>query len=248
MALINDKLINEEFAENFNPARFALIKYICECANSSEHIENTYLVEKAQSSIEQYQADLDQAKERVGLLVSNIENRFPDYKERARQLFSQYKFKQLERLSDKLNKKAASAQTLQALAQLNNEMRDNSESEPQVDLTQTLDQILFVQEQKARFLAGAPELSSSEPSSDGFELQSLKTVRESMKYFNIDKTIDHAIEHFPENAGPHNPHMLAITSLMNMRDLSPQYVRRFASYIGTVLWLEKNEVKLSRKK
>ena len=62
------------------------------------------------------------------------------------------------------------------------------------------------------------------------------------------KLVERAIDDFPENAGPHNPHMLAITSLMNMRDLSPQYLRRFAGYIETVLWLEKNETILKRKK
>ena len=126
-------------------------------------------------------------------------------------------------------------------------MRANSKNEPQVDLTQTLDQMLLQQEQQARRQSGAPQLVSTEPSPDEFELQSLKSIRESMKYSNIDATIDRAIEHFPENAGPHNPHMLAITSLMKMRDLSPQYLRRFTSYIETVLWLEKNEVKLNRK-
>ena len=203
------------------------------------------LIEKTQSSIEQYQADLSQAKEKSNDLLKSIEQKFPDYQQRAEQLFGEYKFKQLQRLYDKLNKQTNHIESLLTL--LNSEMRANSKSEPQVDLTQTLDQMLLQQEQQARRQSGASELASAEPNNDEFELQSLKSIRESMKYSNIDATIDRAIEHFPENAGPHNPHMLAITSLMKMRDLSPQYLRRFTSYIETVLWLEKNEVKLNRK-
>ena len=218
---------------------------MCERVNTSQHSNNKTLIEKAQASIEQYQADLSQAKEKSAGLLNSIEQKFPDYQQRAEQLFGEYKFKQLQRLYDKLNKKVSSTESL--LSQLNSEMRANSKSEPQVDLTQTLDQMLLQQEQQARRQSGAPQLVSAEPSNNEFELQSLKSIRESMKYSNIDATIDRAIEHFPENAGPHNPHMLAITSLMKMRDLSPQYLRRFTSYIETVLWLEKNEVKLNRK-
>jgi len=68
----------------------------------------------------------------------------------------------------------------------------------------------------------------------------MKQLRESMKHLNIDKIIARAINEGPENPGPLNPQMLAIKSLINMRDLSPSYLRRFASYIETLLWLEKN--------
>jgi len=116
-----------------------------------------------------------------------------------------------------------------------------------IDEPESLDELLFHQEQNARINTGSAQLPDN-GTDKKFELQSMKNFRESMKYFNIDKIISRAINDFPENAGPHNPHMLAIKSLMNMRDLSPQYLRRFASYIETILWLEKNSVKLNKKK
>ena len=80
------------------------------------------------------------------------------------------------------------------------------------------------------------------------ELQSMKEFRESMKHFNIDAIIARAINDGPESPGPLNPQMLAIKSLTHMRDLSPSYLRRFASYTETLLWLEKAGSKLKKRK
>ena len=45
----------------------------------------------------------------------------------------------------------------------------------------------------------------------------------------------------PQNPGPLNPQMLAIKSLSTMRELSPDYLNRFVSYVDTLLWLERSE-------
>ena len=136
---------------------------------------------------------------------------------------------------------------LSQLGNLKNEMPQVETVEHKCKENLSLDEILFNQEQDARLETGSAPLPSGSDELK-FELQSMKRFRESMKYFNIDKIINRAINDFPENAGPHNPHMLAIKSLMQMKELSPQYLRRFASYIETILWLEKNSTKLNRKK
>ena len=38
--------------------------------------------------------------------------------------------------------------------------------------------------------------------------------------------------------------MLAIKSLSTMRELSPDYLNRFVSYVDTLLWLERSEAAL----
>jgi len=218
MANLEKSVVNEKYAENFNPASFALIKHLCEQANASEH----------------------------KLLVNELSMNFPEYREEVEALFEQCKFKQIEQLKIRLNanRKHAYSNLVALIAGM------DVSTAPQKDtvVVQTLDQRLKDQEHAARLKTGIAPIKNNDTSNDQFELQSLKTMRESMKYFNVDKNIARAIEDFPENAGPHNPHMLAITSLMNMRDLSPQYLRRFAGYIETVLWLEKNEIRLNRKK
>ncbi len=42
----------------------------------------------------------------------------------------------------------------------------------------------------------------------------------------------------PENAGPLNSHHLVHRSLLLMRDLSPEYLNRFMTYVDTLLWVD----------
>lgn len=77
------------------------------------------------------------------------------------------------------------------------------------------------------------------------ELNSMKVFREQIKYMDVDQLIRRALEECPPNPGPHNPQMLALKALTELRALSEQYTRRFALYIETMLWLEKNTNKLT---
>ncbi|MBD2858236.1 DUF2894 domain-containing protein [Spongiibacter sp. KMU-158] len=63
-----------------------------------------------------------------------------------------------------------------------------------------------------------------------FEEQRLKRYASSL--------VNKAIEEAPEDPGPLNPQMLAIKSLMQMRDLSTHYLNRFVSYVDSMLYLE----------
>lgn len=71
------------------------------------------------------------------------------------------------------------------------------------------------------------------------ELRSIKHFRESWVKLNSEKLLAQAIAEMPKDAGPLNSHRLAIKSLTAMRDLSPEYLNRFLSYLETLLWLEK---------
>ena len=42
----------------------------------------------------------------------------------------------------------------------------------------------------------------------------------------------------PKNAAPLNSHHLVHRSLTLMRDLSPEYLDRFMSYVDALLWLD----------
>ena len=248
MQKIDATLINDKYAANFHPARFELIKHLYTKANAPEHRENQFLAEKAKASIDQYQADLEANREKANLILKTILLTFPECGEDAKTLFEECRFKQLEQLNTRLNVSRKAQQSSGKLTQLFVEMQVSTSIDVEPNQTEKLEALMLTQEQEARSQVGAALFSSNDNSSGQLELQSLKAAREAMKYFHIDKSIERAIEDFPKNAGPHNPHMLAITSLMNMRDLSPQYLRRFAGYIETVLWLEKSETKLNRKK
>jgi hypothetical protein len=70
------------------------------------------------------------------------------------------------------------------------------------------------------------------------ELKAIGEFRETLAKRNSQKRLNHAIQESPQNSGPLNPQRLVIRSLASMRDLSPQYLNRFISYMDTLLWLE----------
>jgi hypothetical protein len=47
-----------------------------------------------------------------------------------------------------------------------------------------------------------------------------------------------ALDQAPKNAGPINSHMLVLRSLALMRDIAPDYLNRFMSYVDTLLCLD----------
>lgn len=239
-----NSLIKDKYARNYNPARFALLQHLYIKATTPEHSHNKFITEKAHTSIAQYQIDLEMAREKSKLTVDNIKDNFSEHTEKAITLFAQCQFNQLERLNTRLT---VNLKSYSELVSLITEIHNNDKADDNVASAGSIAALIVDQEQQARNRVGAVPYTSSDDSKDEVQLKSLIATRESMKHFNIDKMIERAIESCPENAGPHNPHMLTITSLMKLRDLSPQYLRRFASYIETILWLEKNEAKLKRK-
>ncbi|NIB42983.1 DUF2894 domain-containing protein [Pseudomaricurvus alkylphenolicus] len=76
------------------------------------------------------------------------------------------------------------------------------------------------------------------------ELKSVRLFRESLARVNASNRVAESVAKGPENPGPLNEHQLAIRSLRTLRELSPQYLNRFVSYMDTLFWLEKAGAKL----
>ena len=70
------------------------------------------------------------------------------------------------------------------------------------------------------------------------ELKTLRYFRNTWSTLSADRHVTQAIEQGPENAGPINSHRLVLRSLALMRDISPDYLSRFVSYVDTLLWLD----------
>ena len=75
------------------------------------------------------------------------------------------------------------------------------------------------------------------------ELKAIRNFRKTWSKLAVDKQLAQAIEQAPDNAGPLNSHMLVLRSLALMRDISPDYLSRFMSYVDTLLWLDQAEIK-----
>ena len=75
------------------------------------------------------------------------------------------------------------------------------------------------------------------------ELKTIRYFRNTWSKLSVDRQVAQAIEQAPENAGSLNSHMLVLRSLALMRDISPDYLNRFMSYVDTLLWLDQADNK-----
>lgn len=62
--------------------------------------------------------------------------------------------------------------------------------------------------------------------------------RNTWSKISVAKRVTQALEQAPKNAGPLNPHRLVLRSLAVMREVSPDYLNRFTSYVDALLCLD----------
>jgi len=70
------------------------------------------------------------------------------------------------------------------------------------------------------------------------ELKALSHFRSTWSKLSADRRLTQSLAKVPENAGPLNSHHLMHRSLMLMRELSPEYLNLFMSYVDALLWLD----------
>lgn len=70
------------------------------------------------------------------------------------------------------------------------------------------------------------------------ELKSMRYFRSTWSKLSVDRQLAQALEKAPENAGPLNSHHLVLQALQQMRDISPEYLKRFMSYVDALFWLD----------
>ncbi|MDO8319783.1 DUF2894 domain-containing protein [Rhodoferax sp.] len=82
------------------------------------------------------------------------------------------------------------------------------------------------------------------------ELKSMRYFRNTWSKLSVDNQLSRALDQAPKNAGPINSHRLVLRSLALMRDISPDYINRFTSYLDTLLCLDQcdQEAQASAKK
>ena len=70
------------------------------------------------------------------------------------------------------------------------------------------------------------------------ELKTLEFFRNTWSRLSAQRRITQSLEKLPQNAGPLNSHNLVHQSLTLMRELSPEYLNRFISYVDALLWVD----------
>lgn len=76
------------------------------------------------------------------------------------------------------------------------------------------------------------------------ELRSAQAFRETWLRLSAEDEVAQAVQRAPENAGPLNSHMLVLRTLGLLRELSPDYLRRFLAQADTLLWLDQAGARL----
>lgn len=70
------------------------------------------------------------------------------------------------------------------------------------------------------------------------ELKAVAYFREAWSRLSTEQQLTQTLAQAPENAGPMNSQHLVLRSLQNMRDISPDYLQGFMTYVDTLIWLE----------
>lgn len=78
----------------------------------------------------------------------------------------------------------------------------------------------------------------AEQSPPAREPKALAYFRSIWSKLSADRRLTQSLEKAPENPGPLNSHHLVHRSLTLMREVSPDYLNHFMSYVDTLLWID----------
>lgn len=104
------------------------------------------------------------------------------------------------------------------------------------DTPSALAQLLVEMGMPATFEAKPQTAASGMQASN--ESPRVQQFRKQLRTLSVQKQVRTALSKAPQNAGPINSHMLVLRALGLMRELSPEYLQRFMSYVDTLIVLE----------
>lgn len=96
--------------------------------------------------------------------------------------------------------------------------------------------LAYIGAREAELGGEAPSSASPAP-----ELRTVRYFRRDWSRLSTIQQLTEALAQVPENAGPLNSHHLALRAMKAMHDTSPEYLKRFLSYVDALLWLDQAE-------
>lgn len=242
-----------------DPVNFAYLNGLQKRLLKTENVANHTLADKGWDALASAHAQLENTREEAKNSLVWIEENASNLHKKAIGLFSSYQLLALIALKEQEQERqlykgddgykdddcSALASLADLLEQLNQGKTGAQASEQGSSLEErlmeqefaTLDTKEFRQERSFEGTQGKLERP---------ELHSLKLFKQSIKHSDVDKLIARALGECPPNPGPHNPQMLAVKALTELKALSPSYTRKFAAYLENMLWLEKGAERLNK--
>jgi len=223
----------ESGADSFDPVRFRYIESMARRAHDQRGAVSILEENKAHKALEQYVVDFSMAREDAGRVVKRVAAQFPESAERLYALIDGCDFKGVVRLEERLGRNKDRGELADLTKQIMPDDFVLSEGTSEL----SFDDMLRQQESDA-ITEFANKNDNKMDRNWLREPKSIRLYRESWVKRSSDSLITKSINDGPETPGPLNPQGLVIRYLASMRDLSPEYVNRYISYIETLLWLE----------
>ena len=232
-------LLVDSGADRFDPVGFAFIESMARRAESLRGMVRGVVERRALEALAEYQSRFDRARADASSTLASLLDKFPEHGEQGREFFEKSQFKELERLYARLERSARRPSLRELRAAVGRFVVEEVATGQQMSFDALLAQHeADVVEECGEALGPRPKVD------DSHELKSFKLFKDTWARLHSERVVTQAIKNRPENPGPLNPQMLAIKSLSTMRELSPDYLNRFVSYVDTLLWLEKSEAML----
>ena len=231
--------VRDSGAEQFDPVRFQVIAAMAEKAITHRPETAKLVRQRALQRLVDYRENFHAEQQKAQTLLAKIEKQHHEYGEEARHLFVSHQFAQLQKLASKLERGSTESPVTQLSAQLlAAEPRTAAAHKSQLRPRD------FMRQQELELTAAATPGSCAADLSgihQQTQLRSAQQCREALAQLETEYLVSQASRAAPEDSGPLNPQKLAIRSLLTLRELSPAYLGRFASYLDTLSWLEQVE-------
>ena len=195
-------------ADQLDPVRFHFIEALARRSLQHRGDVQRILEAKLSETLAAYRARFEQTQNDAKDTLARVAAKFPDAADDLQRLFVAGDFNGISRFVAIIENKGPHA--------------------PLADLTRYI----------AQHSPENVDCGLTEDIGSRSELKAIRNFRNTWSRLSVNKQVTQAIEQAPENAGPLNSHMLVLRSLALMRDISPDYLNRFMSYVDTLLWLD----------
>ncbi len=220
----------------FDPVRFSYIESLTRRAVRMPEAVRRQLEQRAVTALADYESCFDQAQKEAEDLMEYMASAYPEAIEPLQGLYSAKDFNGLKRMARIFQRDSLRSPLRLLIEQISGENRpvfhQNNDTSFEALLHRREDEMLHETDNSAGRNADPPHRNEVS------ELKSYQLFRETWAKHYSDKLVSDAVRKLPENPGPLNSQMLITRSLMIIRNLSPNYLKRFISYVDTLLWLE----------
>lgn len=222
----------------FDPVRFRYIEAMARRTLQQQGSAKRILENKLETILTDFQRRFTKAREETAAIVAHVAVRYPDSSDDVQRLFAKGDFKGVAQRIARLE------QTTRAdpIAELRRyRQHKDTEAQPVKEFSgsYSFDDLLVEQEKEALHTCASgiadPRYTPQPPLR---ELKSVQFFRDTWARLSADKRVAQAVDNPPANTGPLNSHGLVLRALATLREISPDYLNRFVSYVDTLLWLE----------